>query len=90
MYKCQTIFFPPIPIDKIYDKYNNASNVEQIQDLEDCCAIFICVPTPMDKDTGECHINIVDSVIQELQNCKKILGNHEDYFNTYRVTRYIN
>jgi nucleotide sugar dehydrogenase len=33
----------------------------------DCEIIFISVPTPMDKD-GSCHLNIVRSVLHDLQN----------------------
>lgn len=36
-----------------------------LQDLADCDLVFICVPTPMDKD-GSCHTGIVESVVEEL------------------------
>jgi UDPglucose 6-dehydrogenase len=31
---------------------------------------FICVPTPMKKDTGECDISIVESVVKEISENK--------------------
>ena len=37
-----------------------------INDLCKCDIIFICVPTPMNKD-GSCHINIVESIIKSIK-----------------------
>lgn len=36
-----------------------------LKDLNTCDIVFISVPTPMKKD-GSCHLNIIDSVINEL------------------------
>ena len=36
--------------------------------------IFICLPTPMEP-TGKCHVGILDSVIEEINNL-----NSYDYF----------
>jgi UDPglucose 6-dehydrogenase len=38
-----------------------------IEDLRDCNLIFISVPTPMRKETGECYLGIVESVVRELR-----------------------
>ncbi|MAF25113.1 hypothetical protein CL634_06015 [bacterium] len=35
-------------------------------DLTDCSFIFVCVPTPMDKD-GKCSINLVEGVVNDLE-----------------------
>ena len=35
--------------------------------MNDCEIIFVSVPTPMDKD-GSCHLGIVKSVLNDLQN----------------------
>lgn len=37
-----------------------------LQDLIQCEIIFVCVPTPMEKD-GSCHIEIVTSVIEDIK-----------------------
>lgn len=39
----------------------------QLNDLEKCDIIFVSVPTPMNKD-GSCHISIVKSVLNDLEN----------------------
>ena len=39
----------------------------KLKDLLICDIIFICVPTPMKKN-GECHINIVENVIKDLND----------------------
>jgi UDPglucose 6-dehydrogenase len=39
----------------------------KISDLNECEIIFICVPTPMNKD-GSCYINIVKNVINSLKD----------------------
>ena len=44
------------------------STIEEIKKI--CNVIFICVPTPMNKD-GSCNIEIVESVISELKNLDK-------------------
>jgi len=49
-----------------YDKYDDSKSSCGLNDLViDCEIIFVCVPTPMDKD-GSCHIGIVESVIEEI------------------------
>merc|ERR1712166_436623 len=39
----------------------------KLNDMKDCEIIFISVPTPM-KESGECYINIVNEVINNLKN----------------------
>lgn len=39
----------------------------KLEDLKQCDLIFIAVPTPMKSD-GECNLNIVDNVMQNLKN----------------------
>ena len=42
-----------------------SNNVKTLADLAECDVIFICVPTPMNMQTGECHTNIVSSCIEQ-------------------------
>lgn len=55
-----------------YDGKEKYSNVQQCTSLDEvvinCKAIFVAVPTPM-KPSGECHTGIVESVLQDIQNC---------------------
>ena len=39
-----------------------------LKDLIDCNFVFVCVPTPMNKD-GSCNSSIVSSVISDLTSC---------------------
>jgi nucleotide sugar dehydrogenase len=39
----------------------------KLEDLKICDIIFICVPTPMNKN-GSCHTDIVKSVVQNIKN----------------------
>lgn len=50
----------------VYDKYVPGTNtLEEV--LAEAQVVFIAVPTPMDKFTGECHTAILESVIQDIQ-----------------------
>lgn len=51
-----------------YDKYKKElSNVSSILDLcKQTEIIFVCVPTPMRKSTGECDTSIVETVVKEI------------------------
>ena len=40
----------------------------QMKDLVGCTFVFVCVPTPMNKD-GSCNTSIVSSVISDLIEC---------------------
>ncbi len=49
-----------------YDKYDESKSTCELSDMvAECEVIFVCVPTPMDKD-GTCHTNIVESVVEEI------------------------
>ena len=61
---------------KVYDVDVNkcSEGVTSLSDLSDCDLIFICVPTPMDKVTGECHTHIVEKCIS---NIREVIPNAE-------------
>jgi UDPglucose 6-dehydrogenase len=49
-----------------YDKYDESKSTCELFDLvAECEVIFVCVPTPMNKD-GSCHTDIVESVVKEI------------------------
>ena len=49
-----------------YDKYDESKSTCNLFDLvAECEVIFVCVPTPMNKD-GSCHTDIVESVVKEI------------------------
>ena len=49
-----------------YDKFDSSKSTCNLKRLVDICdVIFVCVPTPMDKD-GSCHTGIVEEVISEI------------------------
>lgn len=52
----------------IYDKFKNIGSKEEIND---CDAAFVCVPTPM-KDNGACDTTAVDEVLNWCE-CKVII-----------------
>ena len=44
-----------------YDKYDESKSTCNLFDLVvECDVIFVCVPTPMNKD-GSCYLNIIES-----------------------------
>jgi UDPglucose 6-dehydrogenase len=50
-----------------YDKYK-LSSCDSIESLCDKAkVIFVCVPTPMNRD-GSCNVNVVDSVVKEIDS----------------------
>ena len=49
----------------IWDTDKEKRNINKIEDLSGCDLVFVCVPTPMNKD-GSCHINVVESVVYDL------------------------
>ncbi len=54
---------------KIYDKFQSNSEFSYLSSIEDVCKqefIFVCVPTPMNKN-GECNISIVESVLSDIK-----------------------
>lgn len=52
----------------IYDVIPSKCKPEgcKMEDLSKCDIVFICVPTPMNKN-GSCHLNIVTKVVSELK-----------------------
>jgi UDPglucose 6-dehydrogenase len=48
-----------------HDKIKSKSTCELFDLVSRCNIIFVCVPTPMNKD-GSCHTDIVESVIKEI------------------------
>jgi len=49
-----------------YDKYNTDKSTCSLEKVvESCEVIFVCVPTPMNKD-GSCNTDIVESVIDDI------------------------
>lgn len=57
----------------IYDKFVPALN-DLNAVVSEADVIFVAVPTPMDKKTGECHTGIIESVLQDIQNAAVDLG----------------
>ena len=49
-----------------YDKYSEEKSTMQLADMvESCEVIFVCVPTPMNKN-GSCNIDVVEGVIKQI------------------------
>lgn len=42
--------------------------------VKQCNFIFICVPTPMEHETGKCSLSIIESVKKELDDSMKIIN----------------
>ena len=60
--------FEPYYTVETYDKYDGMKSTVQLTDMvETCKVIFVCVPTPMNKD-GTCHTDIVESVVKEIDD----------------------
>jgi UDPglucose 6-dehydrogenase len=61
-----------------YDKYDEDKSTCDLADLvAKCKVIFVCVPTPMNKD-GSCHTEIVESVVKDIDKwCYAYWGNYE-------------
>lgn len=58
----------------VYDKYKNTESLETAVEHSDI--IFVCLPTPMDSETGECKTNIIKDVIEEISlmtNVRKLI-----------------
>ena len=53
-----------------YDKFDSEkSSCQSVKELvKTSDIIFVCVPTPMNKETGECHIDIVDEVCKQIDH----------------------
>ena len=58
-----------------YDKYRqDLSNSTPEEIVKECDIIFSCVPTPMDAETGEASIHIVEEVITSIDKLAGELG----------------
>jgi nucleotide sugar dehydrogenase len=58
-----------------YDKYRqDLSNSTPEEIVRECDIIFSCVPTPMDVETGEASIHIVEEVITSIDKLASELG----------------
>lgn len=57
-----------------YDKYQPHKTTHRSAEiLKKCEVVFVCVPTPMDLETGQCHTGIVESVVSELDAIASLL-----------------
>jgi len=70
-------FYPKYVNCKIYDIDPKKCKPEgtTLANLKDCDLIFICVPTPMNKETGECYTSLVENCINQV---RETLGNSVD------------
>lgn len=67
-----------------YDPFKPGS-VDKIEDLFNCFAIFVCVPSPMAKD-GSCDTSIIESSLQALvdgQYCGLVIAKSTAPFEVY-------
>ena len=55
-----------------YDLEPNLCNSNLSQIKNECQVVFTCLPTPMKKN-GDCDISIVESVIKDLNDVKKLI-----------------
>lgn len=59
-----------------YDKFKTSASTMNLENLvKHSDIIFVCVPTPMDSETGVAHTGIVESVILEIDNIAEDVGN---------------
>lgn len=59
-----------------YDKFKTDASTMNLKSLvKHSEVIFICVPTPMDAETGVAHTGIVESVINEIDELASEVGN---------------
>ena len=50
----------------VFDKDKRKANVETLNELiNKCRMMFLCLPTPMEKD-GSCHLNIVEDTLKQI------------------------
>ena len=49
----------------VWDTDESKRNINNFTDLKVCDFVFVCVPTPMDKD-GSCYLGIVEEVVDQL------------------------
>ena len=62
--------------------HHNLNNYDKALDIDCTCAsleeltecseiIFVCVPTPMNRNDGSCHTGIVENVVRQLDECSE-------------------
>mgnify|MGYP001157053038 FL=1 len=51
------------------NKTSTCSSLEDISTKSD--VLFVCLPTPMDSITGQCHTGIVENVLEEINSINK-------------------
>jgi len=49
---------------KVYD-VDPKKSTHTFEEAVDCDLVFLCVPTPMHKDTGECDLSYIESVFEK-------------------------
>ena len=62
-------YFTVNTFDKFLDQKSTCNTLKSLVDSSDL--IFICLPTPMNKD-GSCHLNILEDVLSEINALKYI------------------
>ena len=62
-------YFTVNTFDKFLDQKSTCNTLKSLVDNSDL--IFICLPTPMNKD-GSCHLNILEDVLSEINALKYI------------------
>ncbi len=62
-------YFTVNTFDKFLDQKSTCNTLKSLVDNSDL--IFICLPTPMNKD-GSCHLNILEDVLSEINALKSI------------------
>ena len=62
-------YFTVHTFDKFLDQKSTCSSLKSLVDNSDL--IFICLPTPMNKD-GSCHLNILEDVLSEINALKPL------------------
>lgn len=62
-------YFTVHTFDKFLDQKSTCSSLKSLVDNSDL--IFICLPTPMNKD-GSCHLNILEDVLSEINAFKPL------------------
>jgi len=50
---------------KVYD-VDPKKSTHTFEEVVDCDLVFLCVPTPMHKDTGECDLSYIESVFEKV------------------------
>ena len=62
-------YFTVNTFDKFLDQKSTCNTLKSLVDNSDL--IFICLPTPMNKD-GSCHLNILEDVLSEINALKPL------------------